>query len=651
MKYSSFSKKNKTSGKTTGRYPRAAAEKQPSAQKEPGSFKSAFQPEEPTSSDSQEAVTAHSANPSNDAPGQAQGASMPEGAALEERVRAADNSEAVNSIKAETKKRAFPTGSSADETETKKHALQAGSSPAETEAKKRALQAGSSPAETEAKKRALQADNFKGSKTNEADADRQAAPDKNPLPEEEQSDESDLVDMRAQKAQRPQRKKSKPISAKENLIFLTACIAVIAAILVISIKDSSRTGAASPGITQPDGLSSMTPPGAWANPTPTGPPLISEPSGMIIMDNSVNAKQIMVEEKRINRPAVYGSELLFSAGNGSIEKPVLTTLYLFDVTTQKYTKIATTQIEDGEIFEYFLSDKWIIWLDTDHKGTNIIYKMNRQSGDITKVREVGNLRPKLSLYGDLLAWMEQIDEESDRLYLLELNSEEDIVIEEFHETAYALSAPYIYQNTVLWVGEDPSGSGNSAIFRADFKMDDNYNPEDQEQGAEDSPSAGSTSAPSASLENTSASSPTPGNTPALPEGPWLALPSSSENETLKVYYYPAGMYVHEPMYNGEVIIWIDKNKAPDSSLYMLDLSTNEVPLLQTGVTSYALGTDFVVINSNQEIWAYYYKANTLMRVSSAERASILPETQGRVIVWEDKSSSGSGDVFMYNILG
>ena len=624
MKYSSFSKKNKTNGKTTGRYPRAAAEKQPSAQKEPGSFKSAFQPEEPTSSDSQEAVTAHSANPSNDAPGQAQGASMPEGAALEERVRAADNSEAVNSIKAETKEQVPPAGNSATE----------------TEATERAFPTGSSPAETETKKHAFRADNFKGSKTNEADADQQAAPDKNPLPEEEQSDESDLVDMRAQKAQRPQRKKSKPISAKENLIFLTACIAVIAAILVISIKDSSRTGAASPGITQPGGLSSMTPPGAWANPTPTGPPLISEPSGMIIMDNSVNAKQIMVEEKRINRPAVYGSELLFSAGNGSIEKPVLTTLYLFDVTTQKYTKIATTQIEDGEIFEYFLSDKWIIWLDTDHKGTNIIYKMNRQSGDITKVREVGNLRPKLSLYGDLLAWMEQIDEESDRLYLLELNSEEDIVIEEFHETAYALSAPYIYQNTVLWVGADPSGSGNSAIFRADFKMDDNYNPEDQEQGAEDSPSAGSTSAPSASLENTSASSPTPGNTPALPEGPWLALPSSSENETLKVYYYPAGMYVHEPMYNGEVIIWIDKNTAPDSSLYMLDLSTNEVSLL-----------DFVVINSNQEIWAYYYKANTLMRVSSAERASILPETQGRVIVWEDKSSSGSGDVFMYNILG
>ena len=109
--------------------------------------------------------------------------------------------------------------------------------------------------------------------------------------------------------------------------------------------------------------------------------------------------------------------------------------------------------------------------------------------------------------------------------------------------------------------------------------------------------------------------------------------------------------MHEPMYNGQVVVWIDKNKAPDSSLYMLDLTSGEVSLLQTGVTSYALGTDFVVINSSQEIWAYYYRANTLIRVSSADRASILPETQGRVVVWEDKSSSSSGDVFMYNILG
>lgn len=477
--------------------------------------------------------------------------------------------------------------------------------------------------------------------------------------ETEQSDESDMVDMASVRPSRPQRKKSKAISAKENFIFLTACIAIIVTILVISIKDSSNTADSGPKITLSGEVWEPTPPGAWSNPTPTGPPLISEPSGMIIMDNSVNAKQIAVEEKRINRPAVYGSELLFSAGNGSIEKPVLTTLYLFDVTTQKYTKIASTQIEDGEIFEYFLSDKWIIWLDTDHKGTNIIYKMNRQTNQVSKVREVGNLRPKLSLYGDLLAWMEQISEDSDRLYLLELNSEEDIVIEEFHETAYALSAPYIYENTVIWVGADPSGSGNSAIFRADFILDENYNPEEQEQGGSQTSTAGLSPNPSetnlSSPHNTSpaaqTAAPSAPSSPPAPQGPWLALPSNAENETLKVYYYPAGMYVHEPMYNGQVVIWIDKNKAPDSSLYMLDLASGEVSLLQTGVTSYALGTDFVVINSNQEIWAYYYKANTLIRVSNAERASILPETQGRVVVWEDKSSSGSGDVFMYNILG
>ena len=334
----------------------------------------------------------------------------------------------------------------------------------------------------------------------------------------EQSDEADMVDMAGQRAGARAGKNPEPYLQKENLIFLTACIAIIAAILIVSIKDSSRTIDASPGFSSGQTLSSLTPPGAWANPTPTGPPLISEPSGMIIMDNSINAKQIIVEEKRINRPAVYGSELLFSAGNGSIEKPVLTTLYLFDVTTQKYTKIATTQIEDGEIFEYFISDKWIIWLDTDHKGTNIIYKLNRQNNQISKVREVGNLRPKLSLYGDLLAWMEQIDEESDRLYLLELNSEEDIVIEEFHQTAYALSAPYIYENTVIWVGEDPSGSGESAIFRADFTMDGNYNPEDQEQGTNASGPPQHSSSPGSTVSpNTpSGAAPTPSLSPSAP---------------------------------------------------------------------------------------------------------------------------------------
>lgn len=637
MKYSSFSRKNKKGSKNTGRYPHAQAE----TQKENPENKSGLERTDDNAvMDDSGQNTDTAENPSASLnPFAPDGPPRPADAAPPKKP----------DLSADTAK-----------DRSSNLPLQAPQSSAPSQQTDRVQPADRGIAENAAELDSS-ADNSTAAQTKLSNASGLPRQDE---AESEQSDESDMVDMAPGRSERPKRKKSKAISAKENLIFLTACIAVIVAILVVSIKDSSNTADVSPEITPPAGQSTLTPPGAWANPTPTGPPLISEPSGMIIMDNSVNAKQILVEEKRINRPAVYGSELLFSAGNGSIEKPVLTTLYLFDVTTQKYTKIATTQIEDGEIFEYFLSDKWIIWLDTDHKGTNIIYKMNRQTNEISKVREVGNLRPKLSLYGDLLAWMEQVSEESDRLYLLELNSEEDIVIEEFHETAYALSAPYIYENTVIWVGADPSGSGDSAIFRADFTMDDNYNPEEQEQGGEQTsaisaaPStsaAGQTAAQSTSAAETASPTASPtasaSASATVPEGPWLPLPSSAENETLKVYYYPAGMYVHEPMYNGQVVVWIDKNKAPDSSLYMLDLTSGEVSLLQTGVTSYALGTDFVVINSNQEIWAYYYRANTLIRVSSADRASILPETQGRVVVWEDKSSSSSGDVFMYNILG
>lgn len=631
MKYSSFSKKNKKGSKNTGRYPHTET----NTQKESPENESAFAQTENNN------------------------------AGIAEKDQTADKTESPSAPLNAFEPDGLPKAANTDPSE--KSYLSADTAKENganlpPQASQSAIHQSADtfrPAGPAMHESESEPDSSAGSDTvSETVAPAQAKPNPDAA-ESEQSDESDMVDMAPSKSERPKRKKSKAISAKENLIFLTVCIVVIVAILVVSIKDSSNTANVSPEITTPSGESDLTPPGAWANPTPTGPPLISEPSGMIIMDNSVNAKQISVEEKRINRPAVYGSELLFSAGNGSIEKPVLTTLYLFDVTTQKYTKIATTQIEDGEIFEYFLSDKWIIWLDTDHKGTNIIYKMNRQTNEISKVREVGNLRPKLSLYGDLLAWMEQVSEESDRLYLLELNSEEDIVIEEFHETAYALSAPYIYENTVIWVGADPSGSGNSAIFRADFTMDDNYNPEEQEQGGDQTSAIDASPTPSSheqtAAQNTSSAAetaaPTASDSATAPEGPWLPLPSSAENDTLKVYYYPAGMYVHEPMYNGQVVVWIDKNKAPDSSLYMLDLTSGEVSLLQTGVTSYALGTDFVVINSNQEIWAYYYRANTLIRVSSADRASILPETQGRVVVWEDKSSSGSGDVFMYNILG
>lgn len=391
----------------------------------------------------------------------------------------------------------------------------------------------------------------------------------------------------------------------------------------------------------PDPVTTPTPTSMGSYPwTYLTPPPIEE-QVPITMDISEHAKQLKIDKKRINRPAVSGTEILFSAGNGPIEKPVLTTLYLFDIVTQQLTEVATSKVRNGEIFQYYISSDWLVWLDTDHKGTNIIYKQNRKTKKTSIVREMGNLRPKLMLSGQLLVWMEQISEEEDRLYLLDLDSEEDLVVYEFYKSTYALSTPFIYNNTVVWAGPDPDNpeSPNSAIYRLDFTIYTNPQEDD-----EISP----TVTPRFTLDPIDAPSKGPTPTPAN-LGPWTTPPGYSEDEVHPMYFKP-GMYVHEPMFNGEVLVWIDKNKAPDSTLYMKNMLTGETKKIVQGVTSYSVTDRSVVYNYNQEIYAYYYNENVTVRVSKQGQPAILPVSIGNLVVWEDKSPSNEGDVYKYNIV-
>jgi len=115
--------------------------------------------------------------------------------------------------------------------------------------------------------------------------------------------------------------------------------------------------------------------------------------------------------------------------------------------------------------------------------------------------------------------------------------------------------------------------------------------------------------------------------------------------------YSPGTYVHEPMCNDDVFVWIDKNKAPDSNLYYAyKTGDTKAVLLHKDVTSFTVGNDFIVYCYNQIIYAYFYKQGTLVQVSQSNNYAMLPQAYGSLIVWEDKTGKATSDVFKYNIV-
>ena len=157
-------------------------------------------------------------------------------------------------------------------------------------------------------------------------------------------------------------------------------------------------------------------------------------------------------------------------------------------------------------------------------------------------------------------------------------------------STYGVSAPGIYNTQIIWAGSDPNqseedsilGGEKSAIYYCDLEM---FAEDDYEPGV-----------------------------------------------------FCPDMYVHDPITNGEAWAWIDKNKAPDSSLYLK--VGDEVKCIAQGVITYALGDDMLVFGQDGGIYAYFYEEDLYARLNRPGERGIMPVVSGRRVVWFNKSADG-----------
>jgi len=328
------------------------------------------------------------------------------------------------------------------------------------------------------------------------------------------------------------------------------------------------------------------------------------PNPAIIRDISYGARDIKFKEKHINIPGIFDNEILFSAGSGSlyVGANVLSKLYLYNLDAGDETLIAESKINAGEFYETHVNHRWLVWLETDHGIKNYIMVMNRSTGKVSKLQSFKEGQPKLKLYGDLLVWMEQVSDTEDRLSMLDLEVQEFLPIHTFNDKAtYGVSAPCVYENTIVWADYDPTqteedkaNGENSAIYYLTLETD--------ETGA-------------------------------------FADPK----------YYMPGTYVHEPLYNGDVFVWLDANKSPQSNLF-IGRDGEDPKKIATGVTTYSIGDGIVVYGKNQAVWVYIIATEELCRLTSPGEMGMLPAVSKRTVVWYNLSADSDKDVLRFIVL-
>ncbi len=329
-------------------------------------------------------------------------------------------------------------------------------------------------------------------------------------------------------------------------------------------------------------------PGAAATATPKPSPVAQD-----IVDLTDGAKVLTTTDNSLGFPGVSADGVLYAAGTGSLDQPVLKTLYFHSFKTDEAEKIAEAKVKNGEIYETLCNDKWFVWVDTNRAGSNVIRAMNRESKEITDLKTCKNQMPKLRMSGDFVIFTEQTGEEEDTLYLVDLVSQENIALATFQDaTTYAVSAPSVWNNEIVWAGADPAdeSGATSAIYR--FRILD-------------------------------------------------PMPDDVKPDVIRT-----GTYVHEPMTNGKVLVWIDANKGPSPNLY-ISVDGGETKLVESAITSYALTDDFVVYAREGTIYLYAWETDTYAQLTPAGTRAIQPAASGETVVWYDATDATKPDQLVY----
>lgn len=303
---------------------------------------------------------------------------------------------------------------------------------------------------------------------------------------------------------------------------------------------------------------------------------------------SPEVREIMLRVRKIGDPVISGDEALFAGGTDSAGNPKLRTVYHYDLINNVDSTVTDIVLQNDDILNLAFNDKYIVWADAKRSGSCIIRYLNRGTGAVRTVKACPIATPKLRLEGDMLCWIERTAAAQDKLYLYDLSTAESVTLAVFNGSASGVSPPGLGGGEVAWAEDDRSGDqiGNSVIKTLDLG-------------------------------------------------------------TGTVQTYVTGMYVFGPLTNGGTVVWLDQNRGPNASLYMLDQKQSVVCVASGGVTDYALGKNFVAYQKDDGLFAYFYKENRVVRINAEGRKVILSGVYGDTVVWFDVSDDSITRDIMY----
>ena len=198
-----------------------------------------------------------------------------------------------------------------------------------------------------------------------------------------------------------------------------------------------------------------TPEPTEAPPTPVPTPDPYKNHALYSEDLLSVQKEIVIPEYQYATDVTVSDGTIYAAvGNYTQDgTAAFVRLLLYTVRTDKHT-LLSLPLEYKSIRFPAVGTRWIVYLDSAANGGGRIAVYDRSQKTARTLKTVHTGLPKPVLYENTAFWIERTGENRDKLFAVDLLTGESATLAIYDNSPYALSRPFLYKNTLLYVSPE-----------------------------------------------------------------------------------------------------------------------------------------------------------------------------------------------------
>ena len=152
--------------------------------------------------------------------------------------------------------------------------------------------------------------------------------------------------------------------------------------------------------------------------------------------------------------SIYKNTVLAATGNYTPDgTAAFVRAMLYNINTKKYMLLALP-LQYKSIRFPAMNSRWIVYLDAAQNGGGRMMAYDRIEQQAKELKTVHTGLPRPMVFENTAIWLERTGQSRDKLFAVDLVSGESATLVIYDNSPYALSDPFLFEHTLLYVAPD-----------------------------------------------------------------------------------------------------------------------------------------------------------------------------------------------------